>query len=65
VFDRDTRTPEIHVLGPGPAYGALAPDADGWLKSPATGVEFRQTQPGTVRVRIGADDATAKELGGG
>src|SRR5438093_5900381 len=39
VFDRDTRAPEIHVLSSGPAYRRLSAEANGWLKSPATGVE--------------------------
>ena len=62
VFDRDTRAPEVHVLGPDPAYQAQAPGPDGWLRSPAAGVEFRQTQPGRVRARIGGDDTTAEEV---
>lgn len=64
VFDRDTRAPEVHSLAAGPAYQQLAAGPDGWLASPAAGVAFRQTQPGTVGVRIGTDDTTAKELGG-
>lgn len=62
VFDRDTRTPEVHVLAAGPAYQPRPADPDGWLRSPASGVEFRQTNPGKVWVRVGGDDATAEEL---
>lgn len=62
VFDRDTRTPEIHVLTTGPAYQRLAADSGDWLRSSAAGVEFHQTRPGRVWARIGGDEATAEEL---
>ncbi len=62
VFDRDTKVPEIHALGSSAIYVPLAADSDGWLKSPATGFQFRQTRPGKVWVRLGTDDATAEEL---
>lgn len=62
VFDRDNRTPEIHVLTAGPAYQRLAADSGGWLRSSAAGVEFRQTRTGRVWARVGGDDATAEEL---
>lgn len=62
VFDRDSRAPEVHLLAEGPTYRAAVADADGWLRSPATGVEFRQTQPGKVWLRIAGTDATAEEL---
>lgn len=61
VFDRDTKEPEVHELTDG-AYRKRAADADGWLRSPASGVEFRHERPGAVRVRIAGDDATAEEL---
>lgn len=62
VFDRDTKAPEIHALGPGPAYQQLSAQPDGWLRSPATDVQFRQTQAGKVWARLGNDDTTAEEL---
>ena len=62
VFDRDTRAPELRALVAGPAYDVLAPDADGWHVSPATGVGFRQTRTGKVWARVHGDDATAEEL---
>jgi Uma2 family endonuclease len=61
VFDRDSRTPEIHVLVAG-AYELQSPAVDGWHRSAATGVEFRQTRPGWVWVRVNGDEATAEEL---
>ena len=62
VFDRDTKAIELRALGPDGEYHLLPPDADGWHRSPASGVEFRQDRPGKVRTRIGGDDATAGEL---
>lgn len=62
VFHRDTRTPEIHRLGADRTYAAASAGADGWLRSPATGVEFRQTRAGKVWARAGGDEATAQEL---
>ncbi len=61
VIDRDTKAVEVHRLSGG-AYATLAADADGWLRSPAAGVAFRQTEVGRVWVRVGDDDATAEEL---
>ncbi len=61
VFDRDTKAVELRSLM-GSAYTLLAPDADGWLRSPATGVHFRPVPPNKVRVRIGDNDATAVDL---
>ena len=62
VIHRDTRTPEIHQLAEGSGYRPVSPDANGWLRSPATGVEFRQTQVGKVWARIAGDESTAQEL---
>jgi Uma2 family endonuclease len=62
VFHRDTKVPEVHALGPGPAYRPRPADPDGWLRSPAAGVEFRQTRPGKVWLRVAGDEATAEEL---
>jgi Uma2 family endonuclease len=62
VIHRDTRTQEIHVLTPARTYHATPPGEGGWLKSPATGVEFRQTRPVKFWIRIGGDDSTAVAL---
>jgi hypothetical protein len=62
VFHRDTKVPEVHVLGAGTVYQPRAVDADGWLRSPAAGVEFCQMRPGKVWLRIDGDEATAGEL---
>ena len=62
VFHRDTKVPEVHTLAAGPVYRAEQPEPGCWLRSLATGVEFRQTQPGKVWLRIAGNDATAAEL---
>ena len=62
VIHRDSRTPELHVLSPARTYDLTPPGEGGWFKSPATGVEFRQTRPGKLWVRLCGDDATAAEL---
>ncbi|OWK34417.1 Uma2 family endonuclease [Fimbriiglobus ruber] len=62
VFDRDTREPEIHVLGTGPGYQLLPADQDGWVRSPATGIEFRSAAAGRVAARVAGDPATTEEL---
>src|SRR5207249_6606250 len=41
VFDRDTRVPDLYALVPGPKYDPIPAGPDGWVRSPATGVEFR------------------------
>lgn len=62
VIHRDTRTPELHLLGPDRVYASALPGPDDWVRSPATGVEFRQTRPGKVWARIAGDGSTAAEL---
>jgi len=62
VIHRDSRTPEIHLLGSDGKYTSTTAGASGWLRSPATGVEFRQTRPGKVWARINGDDSIATEL---
>ncbi|OWK34418.1 Uma2 family endonuclease [Fimbriiglobus ruber] len=62
VFDRDTRVPEIYALAPGAAYQMLPAGADGWILSPATGIEFQHTGANKVTVRVAGDPATADEL---
>lgn len=62
VFDRDTRVPELHEMTTGPGYRVLAAGGDGWVRSPATGVEFRPLGNGRVAARIDGDPATLREL---
>jgi Uma2 family endonuclease len=62
VIDRDEKTVEVRALNEKGQYRLLKADNDDWLRSPATGVEFRQTQSGKVTLRINGDDATAETL---
>lgn len=61
VFDRDTKEPEVYELFDG-AYRRRVADADGWLRSPASGVESRHEQPGAVTVGVAGDDTAVEEL---
>ena len=61
VIDRDTKAVELRTLV-GSGYTLLQSDATGWLRSPATGVEFHPGAVGKVHVRVNGDDATTEEL---
>ena len=63
VFDRETREPELYALKSGQEYELMEPEADGWIRSLSSSIEFRQALPGKVWVRIAGDNATAKEIG--
>jgi len=64
IIDRDTKACEIHVArGDKPAKGE--PDADGWWRCAATGVEMRSGEPGKIILRLEDDDATAEALPAG
>ena len=60
VIDRDTRRPEVFALAAG-GYAAVAPDAAGWVASPATGVRLMSVG-GKLRVQVGDDPATLADL---
>jgi Uma2 family endonuclease len=60
IIDRDTREPQIHVLKRG-RYKLQAAVAEGWVRSPATGVEMKAAA-GRLAIRIGGDDATRADL---
>ena len=61
VIDRNTKAVELHALG-GSSYNLIEQDARGWLRSSATGVEFRPGIAGKVQVRVNGNDATSEEL---
>lgn len=61
IFERDTKELELFAFAAG-QYEAIVPGADGWYRSAASTVCFRQFQLGQIRVRIGPDDATAENL---
>jgi Uma2 family endonuclease len=57
IIDRDTKRPELHVLG-GQGYQPAAPDQAGWLHSKATGVELRSAGEGAIELRLAGDEST-------
>jgi Uma2 family endonuclease len=61
IIDRDTKEPTIYLLKRR-AYRKLAARANGWLRSPGTGVELRIGKPGKLAVRMAGDEATREEL---
>jgi Uma2 family endonuclease len=60
IIHRDTKKPEIHLLGKG-RYRKLRA-AGGWLRSPATGVEMRAVPGGKLAVRVKDNPSTAADL---
>ena len=44
IIDRDTKAPELHVLGD-QQYTLAQPNENGWLRSGETGVELRTAAP--------------------
>jgi Uma2 family endonuclease len=63
VFDRDSRRPELYSLDSCRSYELIPPKPDEWITSAASGIEFRQTAPGRVWIRLAADSTSARELG--
>jgi len=63
VFDRDSRKPELYSLVSSANYELIPPNPEAWITSSASGIEFRQTDPGKVWVRLAADSTSARELG--
>jgi Uma2 family endonuclease len=58
IIDRDTKEPEVHVLGQG-EYAKQEPGDDGWIRSQATGIALRSTGGGKIALRF-ADDASTE-----
>jgi Uma2 family endonuclease len=63
IIHRDTKAPEIHLLRRG-KYKEQAPQADGWSRSPITGLEMRVGRPGKLVLRLAGDEKTRQELPG-
>ena len=61
IIHRDTKETEIHLLKRG-RYKPQAVRADGWLRSPGTGVELRVGRPGKLAVRLAGDEESRQEL---
>lgn len=62
VIHRDTRVPEVHTLGAGAAYQVQPAGSDGWVRSPAAGIEFRPTGAGKLGIRLVGNAPSAEEL---
>ena len=60
VIKRDSREPAIHVLKRG-RYKKQSATAEGWIRSPGTGIELA-ARNGKLAVRLKGDDATIQEL---
>jgi Uma2 family endonuclease len=60
IIDRDAKIPSIYLLRDG-RYAELAPAADGWLHSPATGVRLRVEAGPRLGIQM-ADDASTQRL---
>lgn len=59
IIDRDACRPELSVLDRG-SYRRLKANAEGWIRSPATGIEFRSISSKQLAVRL-ADDSSSEE----
>jgi Uma2 family endonuclease len=61
IVDRDTKVRQICVLSAG-AYEVQPADADGWLRSAATGVWLRADAANKLAVRLASDASTLRLL---
>lgn len=61
IIDRDSRSPEVHVLGGG-EYAKQNPASTGWITSSATGIELRAVDEEKLAIRLAGDDASRREL---
>lgn len=60
IIHRDSREPEIHVLKRG-RYKKQSATAQGWIRSPQTGIEMAG-QEGKLALRVAGDDSTRQDL---
>jgi len=60
VVDRDSRRPQVLRLAQR-AYAELHPGADGWIRSPVTGVWLRGEPEETLALQM-ADDSASRRL---
>jgi Uma2 family endonuclease len=61
IIHRDTKEPEVYVLKRR-RYKQQAAGRDGWVRSPATGIEMRAGPPGKLAVRLAGDESTREDL---
>ena len=61
VIDRDSKAPELYILQAG-HYQRTAADADGWARSPSTGIELCTDKPGKLTIRLAGEEASREDL---
>jgi hypothetical protein len=61
IIDRDSKIPQIHILTAG-HYVLQSAGEDGWVLSPATGIELQTCAPGKLALRLAGDEATRQDL---
>lgn len=57
ILDRDTKRPELYVLG-GTEYTRAEAEPDGWLSSGATGIRLRVQSGPALAIQMGENAAT-------
>jgi len=58
IIDRDSKETEVFLLQPDGTYAARPADSDGWVRSPATGIEFWPNLAGKLKLRLNGDPTT-------
>jgi len=58
IIDRDTRRPQLFLVSGGESR-AIEPDAQGWLASGASGIEFRAAGEDELEIRLNLRPETA------
>jgi Uma2 family endonuclease len=61
IIDRDSKAPEIYLLSEG-RYLSQPADADGWIQSPATGIELKRSETGKLAIRLAGNETTRQDL---
>jgi len=61
IIDRDTKEPEIYLLKKS-RYRKQRAAANGWVRSPGTGIELRAGKPGKLALRLAGEDSTRVDL---
>lgn len=61
IIDRDTKMPELHVLRQD-EYRQQSPNAEGWLRSAATGICLRSGRGARLVLQVADDETTRSTL---
>jgi Uma2 family endonuclease len=61
IVDRDSKAPEVYILAGG-KYVIQSASGNGWIMSPATGIELRAGSPGRLTLRLAGNDTTLQNL---